>query len=551
MHEIFTQKTALADFDRIHCIEGFERISNEYSTYLSDESKLSPEPFSYLFFPKDETELATILRKMSDRKIGVTIAGARTGLAGGCVPQKGALISLENFDQIQSVFYDNAAGEWRIQVQCAVTLRSLDEQITLKNFPEIERCGNPAALKSLKRFKQDASRYIYPPDPTEMSASIGGTVATNASGACTFRYGPTRSWVRGLRVMLPNAEILNIPRGKYFASSSGEFIVCDSKGTRSTIRLPSYQMPRTKNAAGFFTAPHMDLIDLFIGSEGCIGIITEVIVALLEHTDKISIVQFLKSDEHAIDLVNSLRDKKPCQFDFIEFYSGNALDLLRQRQMQEPKSVDMPPIPEQAKAALFFEFDFNPLAENYNFAALQKTLAGCNASISDSWAAYEKRELLRLKNFRHVLPETINGIIADRKKNHPTLHKLGTDLAVPDEHLSDMWQIYKNTLDRSNLQWVAFGHIGNNHLHINILPRNETELQDGLKIYKQLAAKAVKFGGSISAEHGIGKLKIKFLEQMYSPEQINEMKAVKLTIDPDFLLNPGNIFAIDKDLQLQ
>jgi FAD/FMN-containing dehydrogenase len=83
------------------------------------------------------------------------------------------------------------------------------------------------------------------------------------------------------------------------------------------------------------------------------------------------------------------------------------------------------------------------------------------------------------------------------------------------------------------------------------LPRNETELQDGLKIYKQLAAKAVKFGGSISAEHGIGKLKIKFLEQMYSPEQINEMKAVKLTIDPDFLLNPGNIFAIDKDLQLQ
>jgi D-lactate dehydrogenase (cytochrome) len=543
MHEISTQLVALADYEKIRRVEGFKRISSEYQTYLTDESKLSPEPFDYLFFPMDEAELASILKQMSERKVNVTIAGARTGLVGGCVPRKGALVSLENFDRVNTLYYDGNADEWRIRCQCAVNLRSLNAQITSKNFPDLQRCGNQATLNALSRFKEDPANYFYPPDPTEMSASIGGTVATNASGARTFRYGPTRDWVRGIRVMLPNGEILSIPRGKYFASPAGEFTVFDSKGNDLRIKLPSYRMPRTKNTAGFFTEPQMDLIDLFIGSEGCFGVITEVTVALLKRTEKISMVQFLNSDEQAIDLVEALRNEKRVQLDFLEFYSGNALDLLRQRQLQDPKSVDMPTIPDQAGAALFFEFSFDSMADSLDYTALEETLKDCGASLSDSWAAYENRELQRLKDFRHILPETINTIIAERKKQYPELHKLGTDLAVPDERLQDMWQIYTDTLDTADLQWVAFGHIGNNHIHINILPRNVSELQKGLELYQQFAAKAVEFGGTVSAEHGIGKMKIKFLELMYSPDQINEMRAVKSALDPECLLNPGNIFS--------
>jgi D-lactate dehydrogenase (cytochrome) len=182
------------------------------------------------------------------------------------------------------------------------------------------------------------------------------------------------------------------------------------------------------------------------------------------------------------------------------------------------------------------------MADRLDYTALEKTLKNGGASISNSWAAYENRELQRLKNFRHILPETVNAIIAERKKQHPELHKLGTDLAVPDDHLRDMWQIYKKALDKADLQWVALGHIGNNHIHINILPRNRVELQKGLEIYKQFAAKALEFGGTVSAEHGIGKMKIKFLELMYSSDQIKEMRAVKLAFDPQGLLNPGNIF---------
>ena len=111
MHEISTQLVPVADFNKIRCVEGFEQISDEYPTYLTDESKLSPEPFDYLFFPMDEAELIAILKQMSDRKINVTIAGARTGLVGGCVPRKGALVSLENFDRVRTIYYDHSTGE--------------------------------------------------------------------------------------------------------------------------------------------------------------------------------------------------------------------------------------------------------------------------------------------------------------------------------------------------------------------------------------------------------------------------------------------------------
>jgi D-lactate dehydrogenase (cytochrome) len=308
------------------------------------------------------------------------------------------------------------------------------------------------------------------------------------------------------------------------------------------ITLPSYPMPRTKNTSGIFTSPQMDLIDLFIGSEGTFGVITEVTVSLLCKKETISLVQFLDSDEQAIDLVYALRDEKRIHLNFLEFYSGNALAVMRRMQLEDPKAVDMPVIPETTGAALFFEFEFAPMADRLDYTALEKTIKGVGASISDSWAAYENRELQRLKDFRHILPETVNAIIAERKKQHPELHKLGTDLAVPDDRLRDMWQIYKKALDKADLQWVALGHIGNNHIHINILPRNGVELEKGLEIYKQFAAKALEFGGTVSAEHGIGKMKIKFLELMYSSDQIKEMRAVKLAFDPQGLLNPGNIF---------
>lgn len=543
MYEITSSPSTPADFERVRQVEGFERIKAEFPAYLTDESKMSPQPFDYLFFPKDEAELAAIVREMNRCRVKITIAAARTGLVGGCVPIEGALVSLENMDQIEAVYFVPEADEWRVRVQCGVSLQALNQALKFKSFPNIERGGNQITHDHLVRFKETPETYFYPPDPTELSASMGGTTATNASGARTYRYGPTRDWVRGLRVLLANGEFLDIPRGKYFSSPAGEFVIYDSAGNDYPVKVPDYPMPRTKNTSGFFSAPHMDLIDLFIGSEGAFGIITAVDVAMLKQQSKVSIVQFLKSDEQAIELTEALRTEKRLRLDFLEFYSEKAIEMLRRHQKAEPAAVGMPPIPENAGSAIFFELSFDPLAEDIDFSALEETIANCGASLADSWAGYEIRELDRFKAFRHILPEMINAIIADRKKEYPALHKLGTDLAVPDEYLRALWQVYHEGLDSAGLQWVAFGHIGNNHIHVNVLPRNMEELEKGLELYNEFARKAVEFGGAVSAEHGIGKIKAKFLKAMFTQEQISQMRRIKEALDPQGLFNPGNIFA--------
>jgi D-lactate dehydrogenase (cytochrome) len=542
MFEITSRLPESVPFETIRRADGFEKIAAEFPAYLTDESKFSCKPFDHLFFPRSEAELSCVMREMCRRGIPVTIAGARTGLVGGCVPSLGALVSLENFDRVLALYLDAPAAEWRLRAQCAVNLRTIAAQLAVKRIPDIERCADGMTLIEMDRFRQDPEHYFYPPDPTEMSASLGGTVATNASGARTFRYGPTRDWVRGIRVMLANGEFLEIPRGKYFASPAGGFTVRDSAGNDHKVTIPSYGSPRTKNTAGFFAAPHMDLIDLFIGSEGAFGVITEVTVALLKRRPKISVVQFLTSDDQAIALVEALRTDPRIRLDFLEFYSGTAVDLLRRRQKQDARSVGTPAIPERAGSALFFEMDFDPADRTVKQDALEEAMRSCGASPADSWSAYENRELERLKNFRHILPETINALIAERKKKHPGLHKLGTDLAVPDERLADMWAVYREALAGAGLEWAAFGHIGNNHLHINVLPRDMEDLRKALGLYQMFAEKAVAFGGTVSAEHGIGKLKAKFLKTMYRASDIEEMRAVKRALDPGLLLNPANIF---------
>lgn len=542
MHEIISHPAPEVDFDSIKRIEGYERIKTEYPSYLTDESKITAQPFDYLFFPKNEAELAAVIREMSNRKIHITVGGARTGLVGGCVPPDGAMISLEKLDKVEEIFYEPHSKEWRVRAQSSLSLKSLDGMLKLKQFPSLEHSEHAEIRDGIQLFKEDSNSYFYPPDPTEMSASLGGSVVTNASGARTYRYGPTRAWVRGIRVFLANGEYVDIPRGKYFASPAGNFTFYNSKHEARSFHIPDYSIPKTKNTTGIFTAPQMDLIDLFIGSEGLLGIVSRVDIALHKRDHKLSIIQFLDSDENAIDLTIALRSDPRLQLDFLEFYSKNALNLLRQRQKIEPSTVGVPPLPNNSNSALFFELDFDPMGASLAYRALEETIKSNGASLRNSWVSYEARELERFKVFRHLLPETVNSILAERKKSCPGLHKLGTDLAVPDEYLKPMWALYRDSCEASGLEWVAFGHIGNNHIHVNILPRDMDDLKKALDIYENLAFRAVSYGGTVSAEHGIGKIKGKFLKLMYNSTQVEQMQKIKKALDPLGLLNPGVIF---------
>lgn len=545
MHEISSKATTEADIRLIKAISGFDRIKTDFPDFLTDESRVSTPGFDLLFFPDSEVELSTILREMNRSNVPVTIAGARTGITGGSVPMEGAVISLEKLNQIESLYYAREAEEWRVSVQAAVNLNRLNQLIKTRTDSDLETNPDELVRHAFTAFKNDPFDAFYPPDPTEMSASIGGTVAANASGARTYRYGPTRAWVRGIRVFLANGEYLDIPRGKYFASPGGIFTIYDSTGCGVSFKIPDYAMPITKNAAGLYAAPQMDLIDLFIGSEGVLGVITRVELALLKREKKAAMIQFLASESQAIHLTELLRSSSHLHLDCIEFYSKNTLDLLREQQESAVNFPEMPEIPADAHSALFFEMDFDPEDAEDDLTAMEGLLSSIGADMANSWVGFNERDLTRFKAFRHLVPEIINRIIAERKNLHPAIHKLGTDLAVPDEYLAEIWELYSTHCEKSKLEWFAFGHIGNNHIHVNILPRDDTDLLKGLELFDLFARSAVAMGGTVSAEHGIGKIKHRYLQMMYTAQEIKQMRSVKAALDPNMILNRGNLFPVE------
>ncbi|KPK61839.1 MAG: hypothetical protein AMK73_07555 [Planctomycetes bacterium SM23_32] len=147
-----------------------------------------------------------------------------------------------------------------------------------------------------------------------------------------------------------------------------------------------------------------------------------------------------------------------------------------------------------------------------------------------------------MKRLRHAVPETVNAIIGRRKIEVPELHKVGTDMAVPDESVGAMMAFYERRLAECGLEHVIFGHIGDGHLHVNVLPRTGGELEQGEELYVEFAREAVRLGGSVAAEHGIGRIKKRFLPIQFGAEHLAAMRAVKAALDPDGILNPGVLF---------
>ena len=145
-------------------------------------------------------------------------------------------------------------------------------------------------------------------------------------------------------------------------------------------------------------------------------------------------------DDQAIQLTQALRLENRLVLDYLEFYSETTLRLLHSRQNKPGYPTGIPEIPSNSRSALFFEMDYDPSKEEEVLAILDEVVTHCGADLANSWAATDSREMDAFRRLRHWVPETINGIIAERKRKYPDLHKLGTDMAVPDEHLAEMWQ---------------------------------------------------------------------------------------------------------------
>jgi D-lactate dehydrogenase (cytochrome) len=483
---------------------------DEIENFLTDASNFTGY-CDAVYFPVNTEEVSAILKDANEKKIKVTVSGNGTGLAGGRVPQGGIVIATDKLKKVKEINSE-------------------------KMYAEVE----PGVLLSELLTSFSGMNLLYPPDPTEKDCYIGGTVATNASGEKTFKYGPTRDYVLELEVVLADGEVVDLKRGENFASNL-DLKIKTRSGKEIDIQLPSYKMPATKNAAGYYVKPGMDAIDLFIGSEGTLGIITNIKLRLLPAPEKIiSCIVFFSSEEDALGFIRKGREVsytsraynniKAIDALSLEYFDEKTLGFMRE---------DYSQIPENAKAGVWFEQEVNKLNEEYFLDEWVSLISEFNGDEESAWFAFTEADKDKLKEFRHAISQKINEFISRNG-----VKKLGTDVAVPDNKFPDLYNFCKRTAVNSKLNYVIYGHFGNSHIHLNILPANETEYVEGKAVYNAICRKAVELGGTISAEHGIGKLKTGYFMDMYGEETINKMAELKRALDPNMILGEGNVFNV-------
>lgn len=481
---------------------------DEFENFVIDASNFKGN-CEAVYFPESVDEVVSIVKEANTNKTKVTIAGNGTGLTGARVPQNGIVIATDKLNKILEI----NPKEFYAVIEPAVLLSDFQKEIKQHNL-------------------------FYPPDPTETNCYIGGTVATNASGAKTFKYGPTRDYVIGLQIVLPNGEVIDLERGKQKANGY-DLTLSTQKGKTITLQIPDYTFPAVKNASGYFVKKDMDAIDLFIGSEGTLGIITKIKLKLLRQPeDTISCVLFFEDEITALNFLEEARDisyqnKKKNVNDHInalalEFFDERALKFL---------AKDFPAIPVSAQAAIWFEQESTSDTFDTILEAWNNLMQTHNVNEETAWFAFSDADKEKIKDFRHAISWKVNEYVA---RNN--FRKLGTDVAVPDKVFREFYFILQNWAKQSNIDFVSYGHFGNSHIHLNFLPKNDEEFNKGKKLYKQICEEAVKLGGTISAEHGIGKAKRDYLLMMYGETNIRKMAALKKSLDPNLILGIGNIF---------
>jgi D-lactate dehydrogenase (cytochrome) len=466
--------------------------------------------------------------------------GAQSSLTGGSTPMGEVVLSTNRLNHIIEI------GTDAVRVEAGVTLVDLD------------------------RALRQAGRY-YPPAPTFMGAYVGGTIATNASGAATFKYGTTRDWVSALTVVLPGGGVLDIERGAVIAHADGFFEIVASNRT-IRVPVPRYRMPQTaKLSAGYFAAPAMDLIDLFIGSEGTLGVVTEATLRVLPVRPAmcLAFVPFaLRAG--ALAFVRQVRglardtwrthDPNGIDVSAIEHMDARCLELIREDGVDRSQGVT---IPVGAEMALLVTLELpagtsgahayeeigsarDPDAPDGPLRRFCRLLdaAGVLDDVEVAVPGDDARAN-QLLAVREAVPASVNQRVGRAKQTiDRAIEKTAADMVVPFDRLEELLTAYETAFGARGLDVAIWGHISDGNLHPNVIPRSLADVQSGKAVILELGREAIRLGGAPLAEHGVGRnhVKQRLLEQLYGREGIEEMRAVKLAIDPDWKLAPGVLF---------
>jgi D-lactate dehydrogenase (cytochrome) len=467
-----------------------------FQSYLEDSSNLSGGYADKLVIPESVTEVSSLLKDANSKKLPVTISGAGTGQAGARVPFGGIVLSTEKLNAIRDIKKVDKKG--RVILEPGVLVKDLKEACSRKGL-------------------------FYTYDPTEQTAFVGGTIATNASGARSFRYGSTRKCVEALKLVLADGSVLSLKRGEIKAK--GRLLEFEVNQKHYKINLPAYKMPRTKNSAGYYAEDNMDLLDLFVGQEGTLGIIVEAGLKLPEKPKEFfTCFAFFAQEAASWDFVQDAHNASPLS---LEYLDNNCIKLLK---------AACHNVPAKAREAVLFEDEIKD-SEDAVIEKWEKRLSKRGVSLDNTWVAMNEKARREFLDKRHYIGEEM-GNMAKRSG----FTKVHTDLAVPKEKSQGMLRFYKDTLKKTGLRHFVFGHIGDAHLHVNMIPNGEKEYNKARELELEFVKRSISLGGTVSAEHGIGKTKREFLKLLYGEKGVREMFAVKKALDPNLILGRGNIF---------
>ena len=452
--------------------------------------------------PKNDYESSIIVRAFYLTNIQYTISAGKTNLTGSATPLGGFVLSIENLKHIKPIVCED-----KVDVSAGIYLEDMRNQV----------------------LNQTNNKYFYPVDPTSrIEAMVGGTISCNASGFTPGEMGATRYWVYSINFILPNGYSVKCKRGEYI-SKDAHFTLGDTK-----LDLPVYNRPKIKNASGPYTCDEseIDFIDFIIGSEGVFGLIIDCRLQLKKRSKSyLDLFILLDAESMAITLYQYLLDKfnyDLSQISALEYFGYNCQNYMINRDKF---------FKDKEQVAVYLQVPIFNLSIERACQDWLNILLNSNCKIEDSsiYVLNEKRSWDLFFEARHSIPE-----LALKKVKELKGISIITDTIVPPKNFNKFLEKAHTLIQNADIEYVLFGHLGDCHLHFHLIP-SEKQKDIALKIYQKIIKISTDLNGVYSAEHGTGKRKKNDFIDCYGQNAVNQVRHSKLCLDPNMLVNRGNI----------
>lgn len=475
--------------------------------FVRDSSNL-PGQADALSRPQSERELAAIFRLCFACGIPFTVCGGRSALTGSATSESGVVISMA---------------------------KMLAPPVTVDAAHKTVRASVGVILEDMRLAvsEQSKKQLYFPVDPTSRAdACVGGAIACNASGFTPGEVGAVRHWVAALDFILPNGMKIHARRGEYI-SANGCFSI-ESPDGKCELPVPRYRRPKIKNASGPYSAPDgmLDFVDLIIGSEGIFGAVTSCEMRLAPSPAGFLDLFFsLPAEENAVAFLEYLRNNLPGglgQLTALEYFGVNCRKYMAHENLFFHGTNQV---------GIYIQEPLTDQAMDDAAVAWLERLMAANCGIDENAIMLLDNDHHR-KTFmeaRHSMPANALEVV-----QHHGTYTIMTDAIVPPENFREFLQFTHNAIRSAGLDYLAFGHLGDCHLHFTILPEKD-KLAGATEVYDRIIAESARLGGVYSGEHGTGKRKRCDFLRCYGPEAVEQLRRSKAALDPEFLLNRGNV----------